>query len=174
MGRSDSNRVKEGFSEMEKQRLKLKVNGLDYELYINPKTLLVEAIRDHIGLTGTKRGCDTVSCGACTVMVDDMAVKSCSILAVQVESRHIKTVEGLEMNGKLAPIQKAFLDHGSYQCGFCTSGMLMSCVALLKEITTPTREEIKEGIEGNICRCTGYNSIVRAIEAIVKGDYKEK
>ena len=159
---------------MEKRLLKLTVNGQEYELYINPKTLLVEAIRDHIGLTGTKRGCETVSCGACTVMIDDMAVKSCSILAVQVEGRHVKTVEGLEKNGKLAPIQKAFLDQGSYQCGFCTPGMLMSCEALLKENPTPTKEEIKEGIEGNICRCTGYNSIVRAVEAVAKGHYREE
>ena len=159
---------------MEKQLLKLTVNGQEYELYISPKTLLVEVIRDHIGLTGTKRGCETVSCGVCTVMIDDMAVKSCSILAVQAEGRRITTAEGLEKNGKLAPIQKAFLDQGSYQCGFCTAGMLMSCEALLKENPTPTREEIKEGIEGNICRCTGYNSIVRAVEAVAKGNYREE
>ena len=103
-----------------------------------------------------------------------MAVKSCAILAVQVEGKHITTVEGLEVSGKLAPIQKAFLDHGSYQCGFCTSGMLMSCVALLNENPTPTRGEIKEGIEGNIRRCTGYNSIVRAVEAVAKGEYREE
>jgi aerobic-type carbon monoxide dehydrogenase small subunit (CoxS/CutS family) len=159
---------------MEKRLLKLRVNGQEYELYINPKTLLVEVIRDHIGLTGTKRGCETVSCGACTVMIDDMAVKSCSVLAVQVEGRHITTAEGLERNGKLSPIQKAFLDHGAYQCGFCTPGMLMSCEAFLKENPAPTGEEIREGIEGNICRCTGYNSIVRAVEAVAKGDYREE
>jgi len=159
---------------MEKQLLKLTVNGQEYELYISPKTLLVEVIRDHIGLTGTKRGCETVSCGACTVMIDDMAVKSCSILAVQAEGRHITTVEGLEKNGKLAPMQKAFLDYGSYQCGFCTAGMLMSCEAFLKENPAPTKEEIREGIEGNICRCTGYNSIMRAVEAVVKGNYREE
>ena len=159
---------------MEKQLLRLKVNGQDYELYINPKTLLVEAIRDHIGLTGVKRGCETVSCGACTVMIDDMAVKSCSVLAVQAEGRHVTTVEGLEKDGKLAPIQKAFLDQGAYQCGFCTPGMLMSCEAFLKETQSPTEEEIREGIEGNICRCTGYNSIVRAVEAVAKGNYREE
>ena len=159
---------------MEKQRLKLKVNGQEYELYINPKALLVEVLRDHIGLTGTKRGCETVSCGACTVMIDDMAVKSCSILAVQAEGRHITTAEGLERNGKLSAIQKAFLDHGAYQCGFCTPGMLMSCEAFLKENPAPTRVEIREGIEGNICRCTGYNSIIRAVEAIAKGGYREE
>jgi carbon-monoxide dehydrogenase small subunit len=158
---------------MEKKQLKLKVNGQDYELYINPKTLLVEVIRDHIGLTGTKRGCETVSCGSCTVMVDDMAVKSCAILAMQVEGRHVKTVESLEENGKLAPIQKAFIDHGAYQCGFCTSGMIMMGTAFLNENPHPTEGEIREGIEGNICRCTGYNSIVRAIDATAKGNYKE-
>jgi aerobic-type carbon monoxide dehydrogenase small subunit (CoxS/CutS family) len=159
---------------MEKKLLKLKVNGQEYELHINPKTLLVEVIRDHIGLTGTKRGCETVSCGACTVMVDDMAVKSCAILAVQVEGKHVKTVEGVEANGEIAPIQKAFLDHGAYQCGFCTSGMIMMAQAFLNENPHPTESEIREGIEGNICRCTGYNSIVRAIDATAKGDYKEE
>jgi aerobic carbon-monoxide dehydrogenase small subunit len=158
---------------MEKQLLKMTVNGLEYELYINPKTLLVEAIRDHIGLTGTKRGCDTVSCGACTVMIDGMSVKSCSVLAMQAQGKHVTTVEGLEKDGKLAPIQKAFLDQGAFQCGFCTSGMLMSSSALLKENPKPTKEEIKEGIEGNLCRCTGYNSIIRSVESVVNGDYKE-
>lgn len=158
---------------MEKKLITLIVNDVEYELYINPKTLLVEAIRDHIGLTGTKRGCETVSCGACTVMVDDMAVKSCSILAIQADGRKITTSEGLETKGVLAPIQKAFLDEGSYQCGFCTSGMLMSSEAFLKETKNPTEEQIKEAIEGNICRCTGYNSIVRAIAAVAKGKYAE-
>jgi carbon-monoxide dehydrogenase small subunit len=158
---------------MEKKLLQLTVNGQEYELYIHPKTLLVEAIRDHIGLTGTKRGCDTVSCGACTVMIDGMSVKSCSVLAVQAEGTRITTVEGLEENGKLAPIQKAFIDHGAYQCGFCAPGMIMSAQALLNENPDPTEWEIKEGIEGNICRCTGYNSIVRAIDAAAKGKYTE-
>jgi len=158
---------------MEKQLLRLTVNGQEYELYINPKTLLVEAIRDHIGLIGTKRGCDTVSCGACTVMIDGMSVKSCSVLAMQAEGSRITTIEGLEENGKLAPIQKAFIDHGSYQCGFCAPGMIMSAQALLNENPAPTEWEIREGIEGNICRCTGYNSIVRAIDATAKGKYAE-
>jgi carbon-monoxide dehydrogenase small subunit len=158
---------------MEKQLLRLNVNDQNYEIYINPKTLLVEAIRDHIELTGTKRGCDTVSCGACTVVVDDMAVKACSVLAVQAEGTKILTSEGLEVNGKLAPIQKAFLDEGAFQCGFCTSGMLMSSVAFLNETKKPTEKEIRDGIEGNICRCTGYNSIVRAIDSVAKGKYTE-
>jgi carbon-monoxide dehydrogenase small subunit len=158
---------------MEKRLITLNVNGIDYELYINPKTLLVEAIRDYIGLTGTKRGCDTVSCGACTVMINGMSVKSCSVLAVQAEGYKITTVEGLEKNGKLAPIQEAFLDEGAYQCGFCTAGMLMSAQAMLNENPNPTEWEIRKGIEGNICRCTGYNSIVRAIQAVAQGKYTE-
>jgi aerobic-type carbon monoxide dehydrogenase small subunit (CoxS/CutS family) len=159
---------------MGKQVITLHVNGQEYELYLHPKTLLVEAIRDHIGLTGTKRGCDTVSCGACTVLVDDMAIKSCSVLAVQAQGTKIITSEGLEDEGTLAPIQKAFLDEGSYQCGFCTSGMLMSCSAILKENPAPTDRQIRQGIEGNICRCTGYNSIVRAVERVARGAYKEE
>ncbi len=160
---------------MEKCILALKVNGQEYEVYINPKTLLVEVLRDHLGFTGTKRGCETVSCGACTVMVNNMAVKSCSVLAMQVEGMEVTTSEGLEDNGKLSAIQKAFLDFGSYQCGFCTSGMLMSATAFLKENEgkKPATKEIREGIEGNICRCTGYNSIVRAIDAVAKGNYRE-
>jgi carbon-monoxide dehydrogenase small subunit len=157
---------------MGKQLLTLTVNGQPYELYINPKTLLVEVIRDHIGLTGTKRGCSTVSCGSCTVMINGMSVKSCSILAMQAEGAEVTTIEGLEKNGELAPIQKAFIDQGAYQCGFCTSGMIISAQALLNENPKPTEWEIREGIEGNICRCTGYNSIVRAIAATAKGEYK--
>ncbi len=159
---------------MEKKVITLNVNNQDYEIYINPKMLLVEAIRDAIGLTGTKRGCDTVSCGACTILVDDMAVKSCAVLAVQAEGRKITTSEGLEVDGALAPIQKAFLDEGAFQCGFCTSGMLMSSEAFIRETKgAPTEMQIRDGIEGNICRCTGYNSIVRAIDSVFKGKYAE-
>jgi aerobic-type carbon monoxide dehydrogenase small subunit (CoxS/CutS family) len=158
---------------MEKKLLRLTVNNQEYEVFINPKALLVEVIREYIGLTGTKRGCDTVSCGACTVIINGMSVKSCSVLAMQAEGSQITTIEGLEVNGKLAPIQKAFIDHGSYQCGFCAPGMIMSAQALLNENPNPTEWEIKEGIEGNICRCTGYNSIVRAIDATAKGKYTE-
>lgn len=156
-----------------KKELKIKVNGQPYELYIKPKTLLVQVLRDHIGLTGTKRGCNDSSCGACTVMLNGMSVKSCSILALQANGCEVVTVEGLAKENKLSPLQNAFLDHGSYQCGFCTPGMLMSSTALLAENPKPTKEEIKEGIDGNICRCTGYNSIIRAVTAVVKGEYKE-
>ncbi len=159
---------------MEKHLLRVTVNDQEYELYINPKTLLVEVIRDHLGLTGTKRGCDTVSCGCCTVIVEGMAVKSCSVLAIQVDGMSLKTVEGLEVNGKLDPIQRGFLDEGAFQCGFCTSGMLMSARAFLDENPNPTTEEMREGIEGNLCRCTGYNSIIRAMTRVAKGVYKEE
>jgi aerobic-type carbon monoxide dehydrogenase small subunit (CoxS/CutS family) len=156
-----------------KKELKLKVNGQPYELYIKPKTLLVQVLRDHLGLTGTKRGCNDSSCGACTVMLNGKAVKSCSVLAIQANGCEVTTVEGLAKGNELSPIQRAFLDHGSYQCGFCTPGMLMSSTALLTENPKPTKQEIKEGIDGNICRCTGYNSIVRAVTAVVNGEYKE-
>jgi aerobic-type carbon monoxide dehydrogenase small subunit (CoxS/CutS family) len=157
-----------------KKELKLTVNGQPYEIYIKPKTLLSEALRDHLGLTGTKRGCNSSSCGACTVILNGMAVKSCSILALQANGGEVTTVEGLAWGTELHPLQKAFLDHGSFQCGFCTAGMLMSSKALLDENPKPTKEQIKEGIDGNICRCTGYNSIIRALTAVVKGEYKEE
>jgi len=157
-----------------KKELKLTVNGQPYELYVNPKTLLVQVLRDHLGLTGTKRGCSDSSCGACTVMLNGMAVKSCSILALQANGTEVLTVEGLAQGAKLHPLQEAFLDYGAFQCGFCTSGMLMASRALLNENPKPTKEQIKEGIDGNICRCTGYNSIIRAVTAVVKGEYKEE
>ena len=156
-----------------KKELKFKVNGQPYDIYVKPKTLLVEVLRDHLGLTGTKRGCISSSCGACTVMLNGMSVKSCSVLALQANGTEVVTVEGLAKGNELSPLQRAFLDHGSYQCGFCTPGMLMSSTALLTENPKPTKEEIKGGIDGNICRCTGYNSIIRAITAVVKDEYKE-
>jgi len=156
-----------------KEGLTLTVNGQPYELYIKPKTLLVEVLRDHLGLTGAKRGCNSSSCGACTVILNGMAVKSCSVLALQADGGEVLTVEGLAVGNKLHPLQEAFLDHGAFQCGFCTAGMLMSSKALLDENPDPTREQIKEGIDGNICRCTGYNSIIRALTDVVNGEYKE-
>jgi aerobic-type carbon monoxide dehydrogenase small subunit (CoxS/CutS family) len=157
-----------------RKELRLVVNGQPYELYVKPKTLLVEALRDHLGLTGTKRGCNSGSCGACTVILNGMAVKSCSILALQADGGEVLTIEGLASGGELHPLQEAFLDHGAFQCGFCTAGMLMSSKALLDENPEPDKEQIKEGIDGNICRCTGYNSIVRAVTAVANGEYKEK
>jgi len=157
-----------------KKELKVVVNGQPYELYVKPKTLLVEVLRDHLGLTGTKRGCNSGSCGACTVTLNGMAVKSCSILALQADGGEVSTVEGLASGGELHPLQEAFLDHGAFQCGFCTAGMLMSAKAMLDENPKPTKEQIKEGIHGNICRCTGYNSIIRAVTAVANGQHKEK
>ena len=156
-----------------KKVLKLTVNGQAYDLYVKPKTLLLEVLRDHLELTGAKRGCNTGSCGACAVILDGMAVKSCSILALQAEGGEVMTVEGLASGNDLHPLQKAFLDHGAVQCGFCSSGMLMSSKALLDENSNPDKQQIKEGIDGHICRCTGYNSIVRAITDVAKGEYKE-
>jgi len=157
-----------------KKELRLVVNGQPYELYVKPKTLLVEVLRDHLGLTGTKRGCNSSSCGACTVILNGLPVKSCSILALQADGGEVLTVEGLARGAELHPLQEAFLDYGAFQCGFCTAGMLMSAKALLDENPKPTKEQIKQGIDGNICRCTGYNSIIRAITAVVNGEYEEK
>lgn len=156
-----------------KKELKFTVNGQPYEVFVSPKTLLVEVIRDQLGLTGTKRACNSSSCGACTIIMDGVSVKSCSILALQANGRDIMTVESMAKDGKLDPIQKAFLDHGAYQCGFCTPGMLMSSKALFMQNPKPTKMEIKEALDGNLCRCTGYNSIIRALMDVAKGEYKE-
>jgi aerobic-type carbon monoxide dehydrogenase small subunit (CoxS/CutS family) len=156
-----------------KKELKLTVNGQPYDLFVKPKTLLVEVLRNELGLTGTKRGCESGSCGACTVILNGMSVKSCSVLALQADGGQVQTVEGLASGNKFHPLQEAFMDEGAFQCGFCTPGMLMSAKALLDENPKPTKQEIKEGIDGNVCRCTGYNSIVRAITRVVKGEYGE-
>ncbi len=157
-----------------KKELRLTVNGQPYELYIKPKSLLVEVLRDELGLTGTKRGCNSSACGACTILLNGMAVKACSVLAIQADGGEVLTVEGLANGAELHPVQKAFLDYGAFQCGFCTAGMLMSAKALLDENTNPNEAQIREGIDGNICRCTGYNSIIRALTAVVKGEYREE
>ena len=158
---------------MKKKDIKITVNGQPYELSVKPTTLLVDILRKQLSLTGTKRGCNEGACGACTVVLNGAAVKSCSVLAVQADGADILTVEGLARGAELHPLQKAFLDYGSFQCGFCTPGMLMSAKALLDETPAPTELQIKEGIDGNVCRCTGYNSIIRAISAVTRGEYKE-
>ncbi|MBN1224239.1 MAG: (2Fe-2S)-binding protein [Candidatus Aminicenantes bacterium] len=158
---------------MEKRLLCVRVNSEYHEIYINPKKLLVEVLRDELGLTGTKRGCNTGSCHACTVLINGLPVKSCSVLAMQADGADVTTVEGLADGAKLTPLQRSFLDYGAYQCGFCTSGMLMAITAFLEENPHPTIDAIKEGIHGNICRCTGYNSIIRAVKAVVDGNYGE-
>ena len=158
---------------MEKIKLSLSVNKEYHECYIKPKKLLVEVLRDELGLTGTKRGCNTGSCHACTVLLNGVSVKSCSVLAMQADGCEVTTVEGLADAAELSPLQKSFLDHGAYQCGFCTSGMLITATSLLIENPKPTEDEIREGLHGNICRCTGYNSIIRAVKAVVDGKYEE-
>ena len=145
-----------------KQLLKIKVNGEDYELYVEPWQTLVKVLRDEIWLTGTKEGCNTGNCGVCTVLIDGKAVKSCHILAVQAQGKDIVTIEGLSKNG-LHPLQQAFIDHFAIQCGFCTPGMILAAKALLDENPDPTVEEIKLGMSGNLCRCTGYVKITEAI-----------
>ena len=156
-----------------KEQLKLTVNGQPYEIYIKPNRLLVEVLRNELKLTGTKRGCESASCGACTVNLNGMAVKSCSILAMQANGKEVTTSEGLAKGENLHALQKAFLDHGAYQCGFCTSGMLMALKGLLNENKKPNKQEIKEAIDQNVCRCTGYNSIIRATIDVAKGEYGE-
>ena len=147
-----------------KQLLKLRVNGEDYEEYVEPWRTLQEVLRDELGLTGTKKGCDTGYCGVCTVLIDGKAVKSCVILARQAQGKDILTVEGLAKDGELDPLQQAFIDGFAVQCGFCTPAMLLTAKALLMENPHPSEEEIKGAIMGNLCRCTGYKKIVESIQ----------
>ena len=141
------------------------VNGRRQELRIEPRETLAEVLRDRLALTGTKVSCDAQVCGACTVLVDGLAVSACTYLAADAEGRSVRTVEGLMQDGSLAPLQQAFIDHAAFQCGFCTAGMLMAATALLEENPAPTRDEVVTGIEGNLCRCTGYAPIVDAVLA---------
>jgi len=150
------------------QTVTMTVNGKPVSARIDRRTLLVQFIREQLQLTGTHVGCDTAQCGACTIHLDGRAIKSCSILAVQAEGASITTIEGLA-NGELHPMQKAFNECHALQCGFCTPGMVMSAVQLLKDNPKPTEAEIREGLEGNLCRCTGYQNIVRAIEQVAAG-----
>jgi aerobic carbon-monoxide dehydrogenase small subunit len=141
------------------------VNGATYEREVEPRTLLVDFLREDLGLTGTKVGCDTSQCGACTVHVDGAAVKSCTVLAAQADGASITTIEGLATNGSLHPLQEAFWEAHGLQCGFCTPGMVMTAADLLAREDDPSDEEIRRALEGNLCRCTGYENIVRAIRA---------
>ena len=142
------------------------VNGQKYCRQVEPRMLLVEFIREEIGLTGTHIGCDTSYCGACTVELDGKPVKSCTMFAVQADGSEVLTVEGLEKEGKLHPLQKSFSEHHGLQCGYCTPGMLMSSHALLEENPNADRKAIKKAIAGNVCRCTGYQNIIKAVEAV--------
>ena len=141
------------------------VNGTEYTDSVEPRLLLADYLRDTLGLTGTHIGCDTTSCGACTIMLDDVTVKSCTVFAVQANGSSITTVEGLATNGELHPVQAAFREEHGLQCGFCTPGMLIAAKQLLARNPNPTDEEIRRGIEGNLCRCTGYQQIVESIRA---------
>ncbi|MEW8974345.1 MAG: (2Fe-2S)-binding protein [Tissierellaceae bacterium] len=149
--------------------LKLKVNGENIETDVDPTKRLIDFIRDDLNLTGTKEGCSEGECGACTVLINNIAVTSCSVLVGQVNGDKITTIEGLDKSGELDIIQKAFIQKGAIQCGFCTPGMIMSCKALLLKNPNPSEDEIKRAIEGNLCRCTGYNKIVEAVQSIVDG-----
>jgi carbon-monoxide dehydrogenase small subunit len=139
------------------------VNGQMREADVEPRTLLVYFLRENLGLTGTNVGCDTSSCGACTVLLDGESVKSCTMLAAQVDGRQITTIEGMASDGALHPIQEAFHRNHGLQCGYCTPGMIMAAASYLNENPTPTEEEVRESLEGNLCRCTGYQNIVKSI-----------
>ena len=147
-------------------KISLRVNGLPYEFEVEPRRTLLELLREDLELIGTKEGCSSGECGTCTVLLDGKAIKSCITLAVQANGKEVTTIEGVENpDGTLHPLQQAFIEHGAIQCGYCTPGMVLSAKALLDENPNPTEEEIQRGIAGNLCRCTGYLSIVRAIKA---------
>ncbi len=146
-------------------RVSLRVNGIERTDEVEPRLLLVHYLRDVAGLTGTNVGCDTSSCGACTVHVDGASVKSCTAFAVQADGCDVTTIEGLATDGELHPMQRAFQEHHGLQCGYCTPGMVMAATSLLAENPNPTEQEVREGLEGNLCRCTGYHNIVKAILA---------
>lgn len=146
-------------------RLLMTINGVKYDDEVEPRLLLVDYLREVQGLTGTNVGCDTSQCGACTVLLDGVAVKSCTVLALQANGAQVTTIEGLKENGMYHPLQQAFWDNHGLQCGFCTSGMIMTALDFLNRNPNPTDEEIRHGIEGNICRCTGYQNIVKSIQA---------
>jgi carbon-monoxide dehydrogenase small subunit len=151
-------------------KLSLRVNGEDHEHEVEPRMLLVHYLRDTLGLTGTNIGCDTSSCGACTVLLDGESVKSCTLLALQADGCEVTTIEGLAREGTLHPVQAAFREHHGLQCGYCTPGMVMAAVSFLAEHPNPTASEVREGLEGNLCRCTGYHNIVKAVLAAAKAE----
>ena len=153
--------------------IKVNVNGTDYEREVEPRTLLVQFLREDLGLTGTHVGCDTSSCGACNILINGMAVKSCTTLAVQVDGDTLTTIEGMASNGNLHPLQEGFKEEHGLQCGFCTPGMIMAGADLLSKNANPSEHEIREALEGNICRCTGYHNIVKSIQYAAKKQKEE-
>ena len=150
-------------------KITVTVNGTTHESEVEPRTLLVHYVREALGLTGTNVGCDTSSCGACSLHVNGEAVKSCTMLAVQADGTDILTIEGLAQNGEMHPMQKAFMENHGLQCGYCTPGMVMAATSFLKENPNPTEREVRIGLEGNLCRCTGYHNIVQAVLACAAG-----
>ncbi len=146
----------------------LTVNGSTYEVTLDPHSSLLDAVRDVIGLTGSKEGCDDSECGACMMLLDGKPVNSCSYLALQADGREVTTVEGLAAGDELAPLQRALLEHGGVQCGFCTPGMLISATALLRANPDPSEEDVRIALSGNLCRCTGYDGIVRAVRSAAR------
>src|SRR5688572_4680609 len=146
-----------------KRIVELSINGDKVELAIEPSTLLLDLLRDSLGLTGTRRGCETSYCGACTVLIDGQVAHSCAMLAVLVGERKITTIEGLARDGKLDPLQESFIKHNGFQCGYCTPGMILAGKALLTETSNPTEADVRRALDGNLCRCTGYQKIVTAI-----------
>ncbi len=147
------------------RQVSITVNGVEQVLALDPRELLVYVLRERIGLTGTNVGCDTSSCGACTVLLDGESVKSCTLLGVQADGHEITTIEGLATNGTMHPVQQAFHDQHGLQCGYCTPGFVLAAISLLNETPNPSEDEIRNALEGNLCRCTGYHNIVRAVQA---------
>jgi aerobic carbon-monoxide dehydrogenase small subunit len=145
------------------------VDGVSYQDEVEPRMLLVHYLRERLGKTGTVVGCDTSNCGACTVHLDGSSVKSCTVLAVQADGHDVTTIEGLAQGGELHPMQRAFHENHALQCGFCTPGMIMQSIDLLKENPAPSEDEVREGLEGNLCRCTGYHNIVKAVLSVANG-----
>jgi len=158
---------------MAKQRVHVRLNGREREADVEPRVLLVHLIRDVLGLTGTHVGCDTSSCGACTVILNGRPIKSCTLFAVQADGGELLTIEGMMQNGQLHPLQQSFHEEHGLQCGFCTPGMILSAHALLQHNPSPSEEEIRWGVSGNLCRCTGYQNIVAAIQSAA-GKMREK
>jgi aerobic-type carbon monoxide dehydrogenase small subunit (CoxS/CutS family) len=157
---------------MKKELIELRVNGRSYELALEPNRLLLDVLRQDLGLTGSKRGCDDSSCGACTVQVDGVPMLACTLLAASCQGQAITTVEGIAEHGSLAAIQKAYGDWGGAQCGFCTPGFMMTVHALLAQNSNPTEEEIRGALSGNLCRCTGYTQMYEAIKAAIEAEQK--
>ncbi|MEW6185148.1 MAG: (2Fe-2S)-binding protein [Thermodesulfobacteriota bacterium] len=151
-----------------KKMITLKINDREYDLVTEVNRTLTQVLREDLGLTGTKQGCETGDCGSCTVLLDGKPVNSCLLLAVEAEGQEIRTIEGLSEDGKLHPLQQAFVEHGAIQCGFCSPGMILSAKALLDQNASPDSKEIRTALSGNLCRCTGYQKIIEAVESVGK------